>query len=209
MSRQVSQIPLPASLLRDPILSEVDFEIWERVHKLLFANPAISISDEILNFYCLGYYKSQVYNGGHSQLAANMDEGESRSSFLVGGFIAGVAMVGAPEFVSIAKDFNNWLQVNPVAAESQTGFRGGRAEFLDDLDEQFTELNTSMQSRLVGLMSSSEDNQESHYIQDCIDRKGSWSGDLDALEMVWLLRSDLILAVPDEAYEATWAEFFA
>lgn len=210
MISTVRQIPLPLSLLQDPFSNEVDYEVWERAYHLLFAIPKIPISDEILNFYCLGFYKAEVYNGGHSQLVANMDVGNKiHSPFLISGFIAGARMVGAPKFATIGQDFENWLKENPIEAMNQTGFKGGRAEFLDDLDYRFSQLNESMQFKLAELRSSSNDIQERKYIQECIDRTGNWSGDLNALEMVWLLRSDLILAVPDDAYKAAWSKLFS
>lgn len=206
MCPTVNQIPLPISLLKNPFANDVAYETWERAHDLLFATSKIPISNEILNFYSLGYYKAQVYNGGHSQLVANMDVGnEIRSPFLIKGFMAGAVMVGAPKFAAIAEDFNNWLQNNPIEAAKQTGFEGDRAYFLDNLDDKFSQLNESMLSQLVELKSSSKDALEVEYIQECIDRAGIWSGDLDALEMVWLLRSNLILPVHDDAYEAVWS----
>jgi len=206
---KISQIPLPLSSLEDPVASEVEFEVWERADALIFANPPVAVCDRIINFYYLGFYKAQVANGGHSQLVYNMDIGEMRSPQLTDRFIAAVEMVGAPEFSGIAEDFSAWLQEFPEDAKNQTGFEGGRSEFLDTLDRRFSELDESLKPRLTKLLATSTDPHEAKFLQDCIERKGHWNGDLNALEVVWLLRSGMILPVPDSSYHKTWTALFA
>lgn len=206
--KTIDQLLLPSSIVEDPIERDLGYEAWDRAHDLMFRNPVLPASQRIRDFYCFGYYMGEVRNGGHSQLVYNMDIRHKRSPFLINGAILGASTIGVPEFSSIGRDFAAWIQENPLEALEQTGFDGGRADFLDELDERVSALETGLQMQLNELLFSSTDEVETKFLRDCIDRTGRWRGHLSALELVWLMRSEIVLAIPDSAYKSSWDSQF-
>jgi hypothetical protein len=209
MIETIRQIPLPASLLSDPIASEIDYEAWERADTLTFAGLQRPISKLITNFYYFGYYKAQIYNGGHSQLLHNMDLGKIRSPNLIEGFIAGAKEVGASEFTKLGIDFQYWLRDNPIEVLKQAGFEGKCAEFLDGLDNRFYELDESLRPKLIELREQNLDKHELKVLNCLFDEDSHSEHFLDALEIIWLLRSGIILPIPDDLYDDTWNSMLA
>jgi hypothetical protein len=200
MNEIIRKIPIKQSWLDDPISMEIEFEAWNVVHDMLFEKKGLVVSEEIRNFYSLGYYGAQVKNGGHSQLVHNMDAGEIRSTFLTNSFQNGALMIGAPEFSEVALKFESWLAANPLEAIEQTGFDDGRADYLDELDAKFGDFDGRHNAQLTKLMDSSTNEFESLYLENCINQKESWSGNLDALSWIWLWRSGVMMPVPNSEY---------
>lgn len=200
MDNPVSHIPVKQSWIENPFESEISYEAWNIAHNLIFESSGVSVADEIRNLYALGYYDAQVKNGGHSQLAYNMDIGELRSSFLFDGFRSGAEMIGASDFAKVCIDFQTWILAKPRDAQDQTGFEGRRAEYLDDLGDRFSELDQAYVRTLKAILEKSVDAKEQVFLKDCLERNGEWSGDLDALTTVWLLSSGILTPVPDNDF---------
>lgn len=198
MDKPIRKVPVKQSWLNDPVNIEISYEAWSVAHDLVFGKTRADVSEKIRNAYAIGYYGAQVDNGGHSQLVYNMDVQEIRSPFLIDSFKKGAAMVGAPEFSEVATDLEGWIRSNPLDALDQTGFDGGRAEYLDDLDERFSELAQAFKPKLIELLATSSNKFERSYLSDCVNRNGNWAGDLQALEWVWWWRSGVMLPVADE-----------
>lgn len=92
--------------------------------------------------YYSDYYLAQVNNGGHSQFIHNSRMQQETLSAIE----AGLEAMGATEALAVFHDMLRWVAENPDEAAAQTGFSGGRAEYLDTLDKRFyaAERNNSM-----------------------------------------------------------------
>lgn len=208
MDNPVSHIPVKQSWIDNPFESEISYEAWNIAHNLIFESSGVSVSDEIRSLYALGYYDAQVKNGGHSQLAYNMDIGELRSSFLFDSFCSGAEMIGAVDFARVCIDFQTWITANPLDTKDQTGFEGGRAEYLDELDDRFSELDQANVRTLEAILEKSVDAKEQVFLKECLERNGEWSGDLDALTTVWLLSSGILTPVPDNDFSMILKDYY-
>ncbi|MEP3947075.1 hypothetical protein [Ascidiaceihabitans sp.] len=197
MSHLITQIPVRLSVYEDPISEEIGYEAWNVTHDLMFGPTAQLVSQRIRNAYAVGYYAGQISNGGHSQLLYNMDIQQKRSDFLMDDFQAGVQMMLVPSFAGIAADFKTWITENPNEAFEQTGFNGGRGEFLDELDDRFHDYDRGYKEALSQMLVSSSAPLEKSFIEECVQRKGNWTGDLSAFETIWWLRSGVLRPVPD------------
>jgi hypothetical protein len=87
-----------------------------------------------VQIYCADYYLAQVMNGGHSQFINNC---RANAPYMWSGARLGLAGMGAGAHAGILDRMVAWAQANPQVAEMQTGFDGGRAEALDELDDIF------------------------------------------------------------------------
>ncbi len=98
------------------------------------------ISQRALQAYHTDFYLAQVNNGGHSQFIHNAG---SNYSWIVADVRAALAGMQAPAYQDIFERMVSWVQENPEEAAQQTGFNGGRAAILDELDKQFYALGNS------------------------------------------------------------------
>lgn len=94
------------------------------------------ISQRALQAYHLDYYLEQVANGGHSQFLRN---GGGNLSFLLADIRTALTALGAESQRLVFEDLVGWLSANPREAAEQTGFAGGRAPALDELDRRLRE----------------------------------------------------------------------
>lgn len=200
MDNPVIHIPVKQSWIDNPFEAEISYEAWNIAHNLIFGSSEVFVTDEIRSLYALGYYDAQVKNGGHSQLAYNMDMGELRSSFIFDSFRFGAEMIGAGDFAQVCIDFQTWILTNPGDTKGQTGFEGGRAEYLDDLDDRFSELDHAYECTLKNILEKSVNAKEQVFLKECLERNVEWSGDLNALTTVWLLSSGILTPVPDNDF---------
>lgn len=83
--------------------------------------------------YRADQYLAQVNNGGHSQFIHNT--GATDEILTHAG--DGLAAMGAAAQAGTLRDMADWVAKNPDAAADQTGFTGGRADYLDTLDTRF------------------------------------------------------------------------
>ncbi|AZN99052.1 DUF4375 domain-containing protein [Mesorhizobium sp. M9A.F.Ca.ET.002.03.1.2] len=83
-------------------------------------------------------YLAQVNNGGHSQFIHNCNVygilGE-----VINHAATGLAGMGALQHLAVLKRMAAWADRYPDEVKEQTGFEGGRASLLDELDDLFYE----------------------------------------------------------------------
>ncbi|MGL5011119.1 MAG: DMP19 family protein [Paracoccaceae bacterium] len=91
---------------------------------------------EAVQVYMADYYLAQVNNGGHSQYIGNSRQRLEMNSKHT---VAGLQAMGATAQLGIHKAMLDWVDANPVEALEQTGFTGGIAPYLKDLDRSFYE----------------------------------------------------------------------
>lgn len=101
------------------------------------------ISQKALHVYHADYYLAQVNNGGHSQFIRNCG---ANAPFVWADARAGLEAMGAANHADLLARMIAWAEEHPDEATSQTGFEGGRAGELDELDTAFyeTEKDTPM-----------------------------------------------------------------
>ncbi len=104
-------------------------------------------------FFHTYLYGMEVANGGHSQFIHNY--GGSLDKITSD---ARLAMVGmhATNHLAALEQMVAWVREHPKEAEEQTGFDGGRADFLDSLDDLFykEEAGVPLLARAVGWIAS-------------------------------------------------------
>ncbi|WP_214473995.1 DUF4375 domain-containing protein [Mesorhizobium sp. dw_380] len=87
-------------------------------------------------FFHTYLYGMEVANGGHSQFIRNyrghLDKITSDARLALDG-------MRAENHLAILEQMVDWVREHPKEAEEQTGFEGGRADFLDGLDDLFQE----------------------------------------------------------------------
>ncbi|WP_316015043.1 DUF4375 domain-containing protein [Roseobacter sp. HKCCA0434] len=86
--------------------------------------------------YYSDYWLAQVLNGGHSQFLHN----SGRAPEIFEAVDGGLAAMGASEHRAIFARMRDWAATHPDEAAAQTGFSGGRASELDELDSRFYDL---------------------------------------------------------------------
>ena len=91
--------------------------------------------------YHADFYLAQVNNGGHSQLIHN---GRGNLDYIVSDVRAGLSGMKAQAHLAIIEQMAAWVAQHPDEASQQTGFEGGRAQFLDQLDSRFYEADKAM-----------------------------------------------------------------
>ncbi len=84
-------------------------------------------------FHC-DFYLAQVNNGGHSQFIHNSF---GNLPFVVIDVREGLTGMGAKGHLSALERMATWIAQNPDDVSKQTGFEGGRAPLLDELDSLF------------------------------------------------------------------------
>ena len=94
---------------------------------------------EALQAYYCDYYLTQVNNGGHSQFVHNSRLAPETMNAIA----KGLDQMGATETHQIFLNMLEWAEKNPAEAAAQTGFNGGRAAYLDELDTQFYDVERS------------------------------------------------------------------
>jgi hypothetical protein len=101
------------------------------------------ISQKAVQAYHADYYLAQVNNGGHSQFIRNCG---GNAPFVWADARAGLEAMGASGQADLLDRMIEWAEAHPEEAASQTGFNGGRAAELDELDTAFyaTEKATPM-----------------------------------------------------------------
>ncbi|MEM8793634.1 MAG: DUF4375 domain-containing protein [Pseudomonadota bacterium] len=96
------------------------------------------IPQKAMHAYHADYYLAQVNNGGHSQFihnSGNAAEVTWRNA------ARGLESMGAYGHFQILAKMLAWVEANPEETAAQTGFSGGRAKELDDLDSAFYALD--------------------------------------------------------------------
>ncbi|TPL92761.1 DUF4375 domain-containing protein [Mesorhizobium sp. B2-3-11] len=79
-------------------------------------------------------YSAEIANGGHSQFIHNAG---GAFDTMVANARAGLTAIGAKGQLATLEKMSTWVSEHPDEAEEQTGFEGGRADFLDTLDDAF------------------------------------------------------------------------
>ncbi|WP_019956526.1 DMP19 family protein [Yoonia vestfoldensis] len=138
----------PASVLQKVVVRRSAFdrseqESWYLVSAVIdFVNAMNNIGKyrgnevpvQAIRSYHADYYLAQVNNGGHSQFIHNC--GKNYDSTTTNAR-AGLAGMGAVAHLGLLDKMMDWVAQNPDQALGQTGFGGGRAAFLDELDTAF------------------------------------------------------------------------
>ncbi len=92
------------------------------------------LPEHALQSYHADYYLAQVNNGGHSQFIHNLGQ---NYPLTVRNAELGLEAMGADEHLATLRKMIKWVKKNPKKAAAQTGFSGGRDEYLDKLDSEF------------------------------------------------------------------------
>ncbi|AEH89689.1 DMP19 family protein [Mesorhizobium sp. B283B1A] len=79
-------------------------------------------------------YSAEVNNGGHSQFIHNADR---EFDVMVANARAGLIAIGAKGQLATLEEMSVWVSEHPDEASEETGFEGGRDDFLDTLDDAF------------------------------------------------------------------------
>ncbi|TGP57112.1 DUF4375 domain-containing protein [bacterium M00.F.Ca.ET.230.01.1.1] len=80
-------------------------------------------------------YSAEVMNGGHSQFIYNAAE---EIDDMIANARAGLIACGAKGHLVTLEKMSAWIAEHPNKAAEQTGFEGGRDDFLDTLDDAFS-----------------------------------------------------------------------
>lgn len=96
------------------------------------------INQKAMQVYHADLYLAQVNNGGHSQLIHNCNVYGILADVIADARV-GLAAMGAHEQLGALDQMAAWVAEHPEETEEQTGFEGGRDDFLDTLDELFYE----------------------------------------------------------------------
>ncbi len=94
--------------------------------------------DKTLQAFHADFYLAQVLNGGHSQFIHNCFQ---NLPFVIEDVRAGLTGMNARAHLAIFEQAAAWIVSNPEEVKKQTGFQGGRAPILDELDTQFYKTN--------------------------------------------------------------------
>lgn len=119
----------------------------------------MELPEQAVQAYYCDYYLAQVNNGGHSQFIHN----SAMRDFELTSIDQGLQAMGAYDAHKIFADMMAWANANPQETAAQTGFTGGRAEYLDQLDKRFYALEKD---------------------QPMITHSGRWLAQLDNLTVV-------------------------
>ena len=95
------------------------------------------LPQKALQAYHADYYLAQVNNGGHSQFIHNAGA-DAHQTFADA--LGGLEAMGSPH-AEVLRDMIRWVADSPDEAAKQTGFEGGRSEYLDELDAKFYSLS--------------------------------------------------------------------
>ncbi|BCM18428.1 DUF4375 domain-containing protein [Mesorhizobium sp. J8] len=109
------------------------------VSKGLYRYP--EINPKALQVFHADQYSLEVKNGGHSQFIHNAG-GEIDT--MIANARAGLSACGAKGQLVTLEKMSAWIAKHPDEAAKQTGFEGGRDDFLDTLDDAFYEAEDAM-----------------------------------------------------------------
>ncbi|TKB70992.1 MAG: DUF4375 domain-containing protein, partial [Mesorhizobium sp.] len=98
----------------------------------LYRHP--EISPKAMQVYHADLYSAEVKNGGHSQFIYNAGQ---EIQAIIASARAGLAAIGAKGQLATLEKMSVWVAEHPDEAAGQTGFEGGREDFLDTLDDVF------------------------------------------------------------------------
>lgn len=102
------------------------------VSKGLYRYP--EINPKAMQVYHAHWYSSEVKNGGHSQFVRNAG---LEIDTMIANARAGLTASGAKGQLATLEKMSAWVAEHPDKAAKQTGFEGGRDDFLDTLDDAF------------------------------------------------------------------------
>ncbi|TIP10291.1 DUF4375 domain-containing protein [Mesorhizobium sp.] len=135
-------LPLPIVVRRSAVEAAMD-EPFELVFAVeMFIQTMTSegvyhyseISPKAMQVYHADLYSAEVKNGGHSQFIHNAGQ---EIDAIIASARAGLASMGAKEQLATLEKMSVWVAEHPDEAAGQTGFEGGRDDFLDTLDDAF------------------------------------------------------------------------
>lgn len=96
------------------------------------------IQQKAMQAYHADFYLAQVLNGGHSQFIHNCF---ANLPFVIKDVRAALQGMKADSILAIFERAAAWIEANPAEVKQQTGFDGGRAALLDELDTAFYKAN--------------------------------------------------------------------
>ncbi|AZO33342.1 DUF4375 domain-containing protein [Mesorhizobium sp. M2A.F.Ca.ET.037.01.1.1] len=99
------------------------------------------INPKAMQVFHADQYSLEVKNGGHSQLIHNAG---SEIDTMIANARAGLSACGAKGQLATLEKMSAWIAKHPDEAAKQTGFEGGRDDFLDTLDDAFYEADDAM-----------------------------------------------------------------
>ncbi|QND65555.1 DMP19 family protein [Mesorhizobium loti] len=102
------------------------------VSKGLYRYP--EINPKAMQVYHAHWYSSEIKNGGHSQFIHNAGQ---EIDAMIANARAGLTASGAKGQLATLEKMSAWVAEHPDKAAEQTGFEGGRDDFLDTLDDAF------------------------------------------------------------------------
>ncbi|MER8371947.1 DUF4375 domain-containing protein [Mesorhizobium sp. M1406] len=129
---------VPRSTVEDAV--ERPFELVFAVDKFIHAMVSQGlyhypeISPKAMQVFHADLYSTEVKNGGHSQFVHNAGR---EFDTMVANARAGLTAAGANGQLATLEKMSVWVTEHPAEAEEQTGFEGGRDDFLDTLDDAF------------------------------------------------------------------------
>lgn len=99
------------------------------------------INPKAMQVFHADWYSSEVKNGGHSQFIHNADE---EIYPMIANAKAALIACGAEGQLATLEKMSAWVARHPDKAAKQTGFEGGRDDFLDTLDDAFYEADEAV-----------------------------------------------------------------
>ena len=127
--------PDKAYELVQAVINFVNFTLGEGLYSR-FEIPA-----KAMQAYHADFYLAQVNNGGHSQFIHNSHR---NLEYILADVRAGLTGMKAKSHLLVMEQMAAWVAQHPDEASQQTGFQGGRAEHLDDLDKRFYAADKAM-----------------------------------------------------------------
>ncbi|WP_170950227.1 DUF4375 domain-containing protein [Mesorhizobium sp. WSM3864] len=109
------------------------------ISKGLYRYP--EINPKAMQVFDADWYSSEVKNGGHSQFIHNAG---SEIDTTIANARAGLSACGAKGQLATLEKMSAWVAKHPDEAARQTGFEGGRDDFLDTLDDAFYEADDAV-----------------------------------------------------------------
>ncbi|MDX8517169.1 DMP19 family protein [Mesorhizobium dulcispinae] len=94
------------------------------------------INPKAMQVFHADWYSSEVKNGGHSQFIHNAAR---EIDTMIANARAGLSACEAKGQLATLEKMSAWVARHPDKAARQTGFEGGRDDFLDTLDDAFYE----------------------------------------------------------------------
>jgi len=132
--RLLVPVIVPRSTVEEPF--ELVFAVEKFIHAMVSKGlyHHSEISPKAMQVSHADLYSAEVKNGGHSQFIHNAGQ---EFDTMVANARAGLTAAGAKGQLATLEDMSVWVAEHPEEAEGQTGFEGGRDDFLDTLDDAF------------------------------------------------------------------------